>query len=35
MYLAMAGYFVVALTIHEAFDDVPGGLRGPVVFAVA
>ena len=35
MYLAMAGYFVVALTIHEAFDDLPGGLRGPVVFVVA
>jgi low temperature requirement protein LtrA len=35
MYLAMAGYFVVALTIPEAFDDRPGGLRGPVVFVVA
>jgi low temperature requirement protein LtrA len=35
MYLAMAGYFVVALTIHEAFDAHPGGLRGPVVFVVA
>lgn len=35
MYLAIAGYFVVALTIHEAFDDLPGGLRGPVVFVVA
>src|SRR3954468_181952 len=35
MYFAMAGFFVVALTIHEAFDDLPGGLRGPVVFVVA
>ncbi len=35
MYLAMAAYFVVALTIHEAFDDLPGGLPGPVVFVVA
>lgn len=35
MYLAMVGYFVVALTIHEAFEDLPGGLRGPVVFVVA
>lgn len=35
MFLAMAGFFVVALTIHEAFDDLPGGLRGPVVFVVA
>jgi low temperature requirement protein LtrA len=34
MFLAMAGYFVVALTIHEAFDDLPGGLPGPVVFVV-
>src|SRR4051794_37119609 len=34
MYLAMGGYFVVALTIPEAFNDLPGrlarvrGLRG-------
>jgi low temperature requirement protein LtrA len=35
MYLAMVGYFVVALTINEAFHDLPGGLRGPVVFVVA
>lgn len=35
MYLAMAGFFVVALTIHEAFVDLPGGLPGPVVFVVA
>jgi low temperature requirement protein LtrA len=35
MFLAMAGFFVVALTIHEAFGDLPGGLRGPVVFVIA
>ena len=28
MYLAMAGYFVVALTIHEAFDDLPAAYVG-------
>ncbi|MGH3446793.1 MAG: low temperature requirement protein A [Nocardioidaceae bacterium] len=32
---AMAGYFVMALAIPEAFDDRPGGLDGPVVFVVA
>ncbi|HEX2892863.1 MAG TPA: low temperature requirement protein A, partial [Marmoricola sp.] len=35
MFLAMAGFFVVALTIHEAFGDLPGGLPGPVVFVSA
>jgi low temperature requirement protein LtrA len=35
IFLAMAGFFVVALTIHEAFGDLPGGLRGPVVFVAA
>ena len=35
MFLAMAGFFIVALTIHEAFGDLPGGLSGPVVFVVA
>ena len=25
--------FIVSLTIPEAFVDLPGGLRGPVVFA--
>jgi low temperature requirement protein LtrA len=35
MFFAMAGFFVVALTIHEAYGDLPGGLPGPVVFAVA
>ena len=31
---AMIATFVAALTIPEAFDDLPGGLSGPVVFAV-
>ena len=35
MFLAMGGFFIVALTIHEAFHDLPGGLSGPVVFVVA
>jgi low temperature requirement protein LtrA len=35
MFLAMAGFFVVALTIHEAFDDIEGGLPGPMVFVAA
>src|SRR5690242_10509886 len=35
MYLAMAGFFIVALTIHEAFGDLQGGLPGPLVFTVA
>jgi low temperature requirement protein LtrA len=30
---AMAAMFVLALTIPEAFDDLPGGLNGPVVLA--
>jgi low temperature requirement protein LtrA len=34
MFGAMAALFVAALTIPEAFDDAPGGLSGPVVFAV-
>ena len=34
MFVAMGGTFVVALTIPEAFDDLPGGLSGPVMFAV-
>ena len=33
MFGAMATMFVAALTIPEAFDDLPGGLSGPVVFA--
>ncbi|WP_433193081.1 low temperature requirement protein A [Nocardia sp. CA-107356] len=35
MFGAMAAMFVTALTSTEAFDDLPGGLFGPVVFAVA
>jgi low temperature requirement protein LtrA len=31
---AMASMFVLALTIPEAFDDLPGGLSGPVVVAL-
>lgn len=30
----MAAMFILALCIPEAFDDAPGGLRGPVVLAV-
>jgi len=33
--LAMMPMFVMALAIFEAFDDIAGGLYGPVVFAVA
>jgi low temperature requirement protein LtrA len=35
MGVTMAAMFVVALTIPEAFDDMDGGLRGPIVLAVA
>ena len=35
MIFAMAAFFIVALTIPEAFADRPGGLPGPVVFVVA
>jgi low temperature requirement protein LtrA len=35
MFVAMTAVFVGAITIPEAFDDLPGGLSGPVVFAVA
>jgi low temperature requirement protein LtrA len=34
MFVAMAVVFVGAITIPEAFDDLPGGLYGPAVFAV-
>jgi len=34
MFIAMAAMFVAALTIPESFTDLPGGLSGPVVFAV-
>jgi low temperature requirement protein LtrA len=33
MFLAMGVLFVAAITIPEAFDDGPGGLFGPAVFA--
>jgi low temperature requirement protein LtrA len=34
VFTAMAAMFIVALAIPEAFDDMPGGLDGPVVLAV-
>ncbi|MGH3939449.1 MAG: low temperature requirement protein A [Pseudonocardiaceae bacterium] len=34
IFVSMAAGFVGAITIPEAFDDLPGGLHGPVVFAV-
>jgi low temperature requirement protein LtrA len=33
IFAAMAAMFIVALAIPEAFDDLPGGLNGPVVVA--
>jgi low temperature requirement protein LtrA len=33
MLVAMVPVFVAAVTIPEAFDDLPGGLHGPMVFA--
>jgi low temperature requirement protein LtrA len=35
MFGAMAAMFVLALSVPEAFDDIPGGLSGPVVLAFA
>ena len=35
MFGAMAAMFVMALTVPEAFDDIDGGLEGPVVLAFA
>jgi low temperature requirement protein LtrA len=35
MLAAMAAMFVMALSIPEAFHDLPGGLPGPVVVAIA
>lgn len=35
MFVAMAGAFLAALTIPEAFHDIPGGWFGPLVFAIA
>ena len=34
LFAAMAAMFVLALCIPEAFDDLPGGLQGPVLVAV-
>jgi low temperature requirement protein LtrA len=34
MFVAMAAMFYIALAIPEAFDDLPGGLPGPLVFAL-
>ncbi|WP_232661686.1 low temperature requirement protein A [Pseudonocardia sp. TRM90224] len=34
LFAAMGALFVQAITIPEAFDDMPGGLHGPLVFAV-
>jgi low temperature requirement protein LtrA len=35
MFGSMAAVFVLALSVPEAFDDLPGGLSGPVVLALA
>lgn len=35
MFVAMGGAFLAALTIPEAFADLPGGWYGPLVFAIA
>jgi len=35
MFGAMAAMFILALTVPEAFHDIPGGLDGPVVLALA
>jgi low temperature requirement protein LtrA len=35
MFGAMAAMFVLALSVPEAFDDLPGGLNAPVVLAIA
>ncbi|MDQ4138267.1 MAG: low temperature requirement protein A [Actinomycetota bacterium] len=35
MSVAMGAMFLVALVIPEAFDDFPGGLHAPLVFAVS
>jgi low temperature requirement protein LtrA len=35
MGLAMIAVFVIALTIPEAYDDLPGGWSGPLVLALA
>jgi len=33
MFAATGAVFVAAVTVSESFDDMPGGLSGPVVFA--
>ncbi len=35
MFGAMAAMFVLALSVPEAFQDLPGGLSGPVMIAIA
>ncbi|MFQ6394692.1 low temperature requirement protein A [Nocardia sp. KC 131] len=35
MFVAMGGVFLAALTIPEAYRDLPGGWFGPLVFAIA
>jgi low temperature requirement protein LtrA len=35
MFGAMGAMFILALTVPEAFTDIPGGLDGPVVLAIA
>jgi low temperature requirement protein LtrA len=35
MFGAMAAMFVLALSVPEAFEDLPGGVNGPVVLALA
>src|SRR5690606_258603 len=35
MFTAMGAAFIAALTIPEAFHDLPGGWSGPLVFALA
>ncbi|TDP32249.1 low temperature requirement protein A [Nocardia ignorata] len=35
IFIAMGGAFLAALTIPEAFVDLPGGWYGPLVFAIA
>ncbi|MEU1425972.1 low temperature requirement protein A [Nocardia sp. NPDC005746] len=35
MFVAMGGAFIIALTIPESFDDLPGGWYGPLVFVIA
>ncbi len=35
MFGAMAAMFVLALSVPEAYEDLPGGLSGPVVLALA